>query len=269
MTNQHFLDMLRTASMQARIAAHLYRGPEFAQRLAAQHGATCLIARARNAQAAALVFADHIHMTVCGTNDIHDWMDNVSARHKAWAGLDAHAGFVRAASSLLPAFTAIELNRYTSRLPLVIGGHSAGGAIAELLSCVRWLHPREVVTFGSPRVFATDSAAQHKAEPWKQYRFVSGGDPVPGLPLREFRCLFGRAHYSHTSQPIELAEDGKVMVGQEISLARSFARHAASWLLYGGTLGKLNLGKWPSLARNHSIDRYADQIDKALTRYGA
>lgn len=257
-----FRDMLRTAAMQARIAAHLYRGPEYAQRFAAQHGATCLLAQARHVTAAAMVFTDHIHLTICGTNDRYDWLDNLSARQKTWQSLQVHSGFANAAKSLLPAFTAIDLIRYTHRLPLVIGGHSAGGAIAELLSCVRWIKPREVVTFGSPRVFSSDSAAYYAAKPWKQYRFVSGGDPVPGLPLRKFRCLFGRAKYSHTSQPIEIDSGGNVMIGQEITVTRSIVRHAAS-LVFGSGVGR------SSLLKKHSVERYAERVTESLVRYGA
>ena len=68
MTESSFIDLLRTAWMQAQLAIAVYRGPVAVEALGAEHGAlTSRYIRAGNIACGWLVFRDHIHLSVSGS----------------------------------------------------------------------------------------------------------------------------------------------------------------------------------------------------------
>lgn len=262
-----FLDMLLTARMQARLALALYESHRACLELASEVGGRLYWIEVDYARAAAIVFEDHVHITICGTNDAHDWIQNLSANLVKWgSGLSTHEGFARTALLVAQSFDKRRLFDVLNGRQIVLGGHSAGGAIAQLLSMNQSLRPREMVTFGAPRVFCSESAGIYQSYPWEVRRFVCSGDPVPGLPLRKFRFLFSKATYAHDSAPLHLGEDGEVLMDQGAGTLRKVASLAASaWLYCVSYLAKA-FGKFPTLLSKHSMQRYAGGIEKAIER---
>jgi hypothetical protein len=263
MTEQAYHDMLLTAQMQARLAS---RGCSElgVESLARQVGASRSgVLVASYVTASWLEFADHVHVSIQGTNDAHDWIQNLSARQTR-VGLTCHAGFHASAAAIYGQM--ICTFRFPFDKPMVIGGHSAGGAIAEVVAWIAKTQVREVITFGAPRVWSVDSAPVVRAMPWQCHRFVVAGDPVPALPFRRFRRLFGKAEYAHSSQPLEITDDGRVLMDRgNSSLRKAVAIASGAWL-YG--LASVGLVKnWmPTMLSRHSISTYSDHIEKAIER---
>lgn len=260
-----YRDMLLTARMQANLAAALYQGRREAMEVAYEAGGLLYWVEVAYARAAALVFDDHAHIVVCGTNDTHDWIQNLSARLVPWdGGLKSHEGFARTALMVYRAFDKRKVLEHLAGREIVLGGHSAGGAIAQLLSMYPSMRPREMVTFGAPRVFCPESASQYQAAPWEVRRFVCSGDPVPGLPLRKFWCLFDGAAYGHDSPALHLGDDGKVLMDQSAGVVRKGVNLAASAYLFGVTSLAEAVGRMPSMLGKHSMQRYYAGIEKAI-----
>lgn len=265
MNSRQYLDMLLTARMQARLAVALYAGRNATRELASDVGGTMHWFETEHITAAAIVFSDHLHITVCGSNDDGDWNDNLNACHVRDAGLDAHRGYTSAAYQLLAEIRRVGLFKTIGDRPLVLGGHSAGGAIAQVLAMS--LSPREIVTFGSPRVFSPGSATTYSFMGWPVHRFVCSGDPVPHFPLRRFRCLFGNATYAHTSQALHLSDDGEVLLEQDAGRFRRAASLAASVFMSGVAQIAKQICLLPALMRcRHEMDRYAAAVTKAIEK---
>jgi len=263
-TEQAYHDMLLTAQMQARLAS---RGCSElgVDSLARQVGASRSgVLVASYVTASWLEFADHVHVSIQGTNDAHDWIQNLSASQAAIGRLTCHAGFATSAKAI--ASEMVTTLRFPLDKPTIIGGHSAGGAIAEIAAVIAGVSVREVVTFGAPRVWSVDSAPFVRAMAWQCHRFVVAGDPVPALPFRRFRKLFGRAKYAHNSEPLEITDDGRVLMDRgNSSLRKAVAVASGAWL-YG--LASVGLVKnWmPTMLSRHSISTYSDHIEKAIER---
>lgn len=267
MSNQVLVDILKTAAMQARLAQSLYGGRDGVELLANQVGARYRYIEHGNNTAAALIFQDHIHLSVCGSNDRLDWAQNATTDPMKHGDVVAHHGYVMAAewlrkeifrSDLMPI---IEGTNWLGRL--IIGGHSAGGAIAQLLSLEPRLRPREVFTFGSPKAFTAASAATYAAMPWETFRFVMDGDPVPFLPLKLPRLLLGRPQYAHTSSAMLLSPNGNLRAGNENALKKLL-----SIAMQAKTFGIAAIIAW--LKRDavfsdaHGIDGYLNAINASI-----
>jgi hypothetical protein len=129
----------------------------------------------------------------------------------------------------------------------------------------RW-NWREVITFGAPRVWSVDTAPVIRASGNAVHRFVIAGDPVPALPFRRFRRLFNGAQYAHSSQPLEVTADGRVLLDRGNSTLRKTLSVAAGAWLYG--LSCVGLVKqWvPTMLSRHYVTTYRDHIAKAVER---
>ena len=146
MPEKQFIDMLWTAMMQARLIAAAYAGR--VGELAEDAGANFKIVEEGNSLAAVLYFRDHTHLAVIGTNDIHDWVDNFSAGQTSYRGMKVHSGFARCAIHLADRLEEAGFYAASAGKPVIVGGHSAGGAIAQLLTVLfkyREVDPREHV----------------------------------------------------------------------------------------------------------------------------
>ncbi len=245
-----FRDLLLTAKMHARLAAAVYCGREAVRDLATICGGQDRFYEAGYIRAAVLAFRDHAHISVCGSNDLHDWVQNLSARQT----VDVHAGFLDSACQLNKAFVASDLRLFLENRSVILGGHSAGGAIANLLADA--FSPQCVITFGAPRVFTPSAAIKYASEPWEEFRFVMPGDYVPHLPLRSFRKFYGGAKYAHSAGAIDLQDDGTT--GMERSLWRAIWDNLVhGWLTIGG------LRQAP---QRHSMARYKAAVFAACER---
>lgn len=119
-----------------------------------------------------------------GTDDVKDWLANLSMDRVSWRGNRVHRGFhdaeSRLARRLLKAMS-VSVSTWW------ITGHSLGGSIATLFAYRLRQLGHDVAglyTFGSPRVGDRCFAAQHD---WllkdRHYRVVHNSDVVPRVPL--------------------------------------------------------------------------------------
>ena len=247
-SNRRFRDWLLEARMQAQLCHALYGGRDAVFDLGAVVHGDARFFEVGHVRAAVIIFSDHAHLSVCGSNALHDWVDNINARQEPFWGQKAHAGFMHATYSLRDAFSKGELWSFIDDRPVIYGGHSAGGAIANLLTFFQM--PKAMFTFGAPRVFAPETAAAVAAQRWEEFRFVLPGDHVPHLPLRSFRRLFGSAKYAHASAELLLRDDGSVVMERSVwdDVKEAVLR---GWLTVRG------LKRAPE---RHSIVRYRNAI---------
>ena len=114
---------------------------------------------------------DHIVIAFRGTSDLRDAFTDIQIKRFPISGGSAHVGFVRAILEVMPRLEAYLATLSTAK-PLVITGHSLGGALAALFAYLWELKFRQigsiqlfvhriafVYTFGKPRVFNVRLAA--------------------------------------------------------------------------------------------------------------
>lgn len=131
-------------------------------------------------------FSDATVIGFRGTDDPGDWlMDMMAAPALAYAktGLTGlciiHRGFLVAALSVYSRVKASIAGR-----DCVLTGHSLGGAVALVVGAflrADGTPPKEIVTFGAPRVGFAAFAEALADIPVRQYR--RGNDPVTTLPV--------------------------------------------------------------------------------------
>jgi hypothetical protein len=121
---------------------------------------------------------------------VTDWITNVSAVPIASdelpgydGGGKVHAGFARASKALAPQINAwLASVKASTRQPLLIAGHSLGGAMAAMSSALlRSYAKRSTYTFGAPCVGNEAFVKTIGERPI--YRHVFVDDIVPNLPL--------------------------------------------------------------------------------------
>lgn len=153
-----------------------------------------------------------------GTANIRDWItdldclmgiENRDQKAKAGNGAEVHIGFLRAVTSVFDPL--LQILQAHDGMPVVITGHSLGGALATL--CAKALAGKAkveerpnpiaaVYTFGQPRignsVFAKNYDAVLGERTW---RFVNEEDIVPRVP----GLIAG---YRHAGQEVFLTSPG-------------------------------------------------------------
>jgi len=268
MSQGRFTDVLKTAAMQARLCRATYEGRDAVMELAAQIGARFRYFRLAYVAGAVLGFDDHCHVSVAGTNDRHDWIQNIDADLDNRDGFAMHRGFRESADLFYDVLMRSGAPNLWAGRKLYLGGHSAGGAIASAISSpvvAPLVCPDEVYTFGSPRVFAPKLATKYATNDLPMYRFVMPGDPVPRLPLRRFKHLFGGASYAHAGIEMRLHDDGEIEVEPPTCLAERF--YKAFGLM--GVYSLLKLTPWrlvPMLVEKHNIARYQVALNEAILK---
>lgn len=113
-----------------------------------------------------------------GTQQVRDWLFNLSAIPVPYAGRLCHSGFVMAHSSV---WRKIKKHIHPKKRTLICG-HSLGGALAELSAAkLHKKHPNiNLVTFGKPNVFFKGFKRPMSLD--KQYSLISGSDMVARVP---------------------------------------------------------------------------------------
>jgi pimeloyl-ACP methyl ester carboxylesterase len=123
-------------------------------------------------------------LAISGTRDFADWLTNISF----FANDDyCHRGFLARAYRLLP--ECLETLRGDRSIPIVLTGHSLGGAVAMLLAAKLKLLGYPVpacVTFGQPMVGDRKFATLWQSLEIATTRYVHGSDPVPRTPGLNF-----------------------------------------------------------------------------------
>ncbi len=119
-----------------------------------------------------------------GTESTADWLSNLNVHPQDVAGLGrVHAGFWGQFSALRPQLEVFLQPRRS--LPILVTGHSLGGAIA-LLAAASWAPVRSlraVYTYGQPAA-ALDEAAKAIGTTLvgRHHRLVNDADIVPRVP---------------------------------------------------------------------------------------
>ena len=147
-----------------------------------------------------------------GTVDLENWLLDLDVFKKALAcGVMVHAGFLAAADALLPGIIAALLPAGVDKAklkPIVLTGHSLGGALASLVALFlqrEGLPVAGVYTFASPRVGnAAWRNAYTAALGDRSYRVIAQGDLVPLLPSV-------LDSYRHIGQEIMLEQSGRIV----------------------------------------------------------
>lgn len=263
MTTDALLSLLLTAKQQAGLAKALYGGRESVKEYAESQAARYRYFEIANHRAAALVFRDHYHFSVCGSNDRQDWLQNATTGKGNVGRLVAHRGFIEAAEWIRREVMRSDLMDIVLQhdLPGVIGGHSLGGAVAQILALEERFQASQVVTLGAPKVWEKTSAASYYAYGFELHRFVTEGDIVPYMPFAIGAWLTGRPAYVHASAAMRLAEDGSVAI-DELGVIRKIARAAKQTTQLG--LAALTLIVGRRISDAHSIGRYCESIEAGL-----
>lgn len=143
-------------------------------------------------------------ITFRGSESFQDWVTNFSVVTDSgpFNNTQVHEGFQDA---LFPVIMDLTEEVVKQSGPLLITGHSLGGALATILTAMYLERNRRVAslyTFGSPRVGNEsfrrqfNERSQHRA-----YRVVNGNDLVPHVPPEPL--------FSHVGQLIIFDEKGK------------------------------------------------------------
>ena len=266
MATDYLRDVLLTARMQAWLCQAVYGGKERVRHLAYKNGARFRWFEVGNNCAGALIFRDHIHLSVCGSNDRYDWMQNVDTHADKKGNFVAHRGFLRAATQLRDVIVDSDLphhiHGWPSR-PLVLGGHSAGGAIAQLMALEDRIKPREIITFGAPKALASSSAAAYAIGPWEVHRFVMRGDVIPYMPLRIGASIFKRPRYAHTCSPVYIDDSGR-LEADEITVLQLLGLRLKHFTGLGLSSMAALIGLYNGVWSKHSIARYVQAIEKGV-----
>jgi len=209
-------------------------------------------------------FPEYISVNFCGTKNLKDALTDVKIKRMPIAGGSAHVGFVQA---ILEAFPKLEayLATLSTLKPLIITGHSLGGALAALFAYLWELRNRKykpgalvpqsiafVYTFGKPRVFGRLAQFSYNAAlRSRTFRVVNCGDPVPLLP----GLLIG---YLHEGQEAFLSDTPVLhKVELRINPSRLWEIFNDSWDLYDDLKDR----DWSALlASEHHIEFYRTQL---------
>jgi V8-like Glu-specific endopeptidase/surfactin synthase thioesterase subunit len=230
----------------------------------------CRFVEAGAAQGFLANTASLVLVTFRGTESTADWLSNLKVQPRTVPGLGkVHAGFWGQFTALQPQLEALLQPRRS--LPLLVSGHSLGGAIA-VLAAATWAADRQVralYTYGQPAV-ALDSTAIGTALAGRHHRLVNDADIVPRVP----------PGYRHSGHLLQFDDKGRVKDvkdpsgAREAALSRAPAEAAAPMLskddflalqqrLRGTGAVRAREGV-TDLISDHMIDQYLGQIRKQL-----
>lgn len=187
-----------------------------------------------------------------GTTDATDWIANLRLRKRRvelnGKRVKAHAGFYAAYAQQAAAIEADAAEAAAGR-PLVIVGHSLGGALAQIASAA--IGPHLCITFGAPRI---SNAAFEKCMRAPHFRFENAWDVVPAVPFAALNYFHvGRASHLKADPPDSRARPG----------SRSQLR--TLWInirsLFGMAVGR----DWIGVA-HHDLVSYRQRLEAAAAR---
>jgi pimeloyl-ACP methyl ester carboxylesterase len=123
-----------------------------------------------------------------GTKNIRDVLTDADAWRENIKGCSVHKGFY---ASLTTVFSRVEAAvNQNPNLPVIITGHSLGGALAALAAYRCQWNVHSVYTFGQPRTGDRNFAALYDRLPFPSYRVTNGADLIPWIPwlLGQYRA---------------------------------------------------------------------------------
>lgn len=160
-----------------------------------------------------------------GTEGARDVRTDLKVSLVSWYAGKVHRGFRAAAMEIWP-LTMAAMPPAGKRQPLLLAGHSLGGALAQLIAhaAARDHLPLEAVyTYGQPRAGNGGFARAYDAQPPLHeitFRCVNHRDPIPRVPW-----LLGR--YRHAGREVYLPKTGPAQV--ERSLWARFTEALERW----------------------------------------
>lgn len=166
---------------------HAYLQPD--SRAAAGRETATISSSRTSAAATVTVATDMILVAFKGSAELMDWINNLRVfTPKRYCGALTHRGFASAHSSIWPEI--IKIIEAHSALPVLLTGHSLGGAMAELsallLQDIAKTRKVHLIAFGKPNVFAKPRAVRLQ-QLETQLSVVHGSDLVARRP----RWLYG------------------------------------------------------------------------------
>jgi hypothetical protein len=193
-----------------------------------------------------------------------DWVNDGDAElvDAPYTTGQVHQGFDKSLGLLWNnVLTAVEAQQAATRLPVVVTGHSKGGALASLaalrLQSEAALSPAGVYTFGSARAGDTTFARDYDTKILHDWRFENADDIVPHLPptttllpfLTQIDARLARlsSHgYHHVGQLEFLNWNGGITEGSTFALDVERLEHFAELIPAGNIL---------KLAQDHSLEK--------------
>lgn len=132
-----------------------------------------------------------------GTDDWQDVLMNIKfVRAKTPFNRDMHGGFLRAYSGVKRQIykTVQELAGWD----IYATGHSAGGALACIYGLQSPLKPKEVVTFGQPRLLGNNG--EEDFDNFNLHRYVNASDIVTRIPKVGYRHIGSYVYLKHNGE---------------------------------------------------------------------
>ena len=194
------------------------------------------------------IFQSHgfLVIAIAGTDQKGDWGFNLDREFVNLNGIRVHSGFMNFADIIAKS---IPEDMRKPNVPLLITGHSLGGAAATLLPLLLpSLSPHAVVTFGAPKCLHAEDAIKY---PRPVFNIRNVDDVVPWVPV----TLPGRT-WGVPGEVYYLT--GTAVSVYPGSVLRRFGKQAlslTSYITHRGS-GRL-LG-----IREHGMDRYCKNIAK-------
>jgi hypothetical protein len=201
-----------------------------------------------------------------GTDSVRDWIGNINVLGEPREYGTAHRGFLQAFQLLQPQLETL-IERFPS-VPVVLTGHSLGGAMA-VLAAAEWQgnisNPiQKVYTFGQPAVGKAGFAEFISANlAGKIFRFVNNDDVVPKVPPR----------YEHVGVSFKFDANGEVEVSESLEavarvseqpmLTESQMRRMQQQL-NDGPASMEALGLFGFSFSDHAIARYLELVESKV-----
>ena len=268
MSSDAIRDMILTARMQARLASAVYFGDQAVRAVAENAKARYRYYTAANVTAAALIFDDHAHLSICGTNDRYDWALNLNRNIVPIGICEGHEGFFDAARWISREVVGRGFGAFLCGRKLYLGGHSAGGAIAEILPLINSdLRPEATYSFGSPKWCSTKTSAKYWSQSWRSHRFVMPSDPVPYTPLSLWRSILGVPTFSHAAIAIEVQDSGKYAFQDEFGCVKKCLAFGSTVYAGGLALVATAAKRALPLLQSHGSNRYMVALENAAKEW--
>jgi triacylglycerol lipase len=172
------------------------------------HRAVYLLDRSGDAQVIA----------IRGTNNLGDAITDGTTERvpDETLSVEVHGGFQLMARKILDDL--VGHGRLDPARPVVLTGHSMGGAVAVLLGLYLTDRPgapdiQGIYTFGQPKVFGNDGIRRFNQVSERIVRVVNCGDPVPIIPVSEnWRQHFGRLDLGTGSRLTDFQHLGRLVL---------------------------------------------------------
>lgn len=164
---------------------------------------------------------DCLTVSIAGSNDVWDWLQNVNLDQKQIGKWKVSEGVLQAAKNVIAMVDEYRAEVPQSYVkPLIFEGHSKGGAVAivcGMLSMMRHNEVQKVTTFAAPRI--SKSRINY---PFPCDQIIAKGDPIPNAPIWK-----PWAHWRHNGRTIKIGKQSAANVTREWFgfLGRSIKRH--------------------------------------------